>query len=287
MQADSLLVSPATSLLNGQNLTIFLRFVVILLIGIPVVYILSRWVHSLAKKKFSPQEAMIFQKLVFYTGMTIIVMMALMELNFKVSVLFGAAGIAGIAIGFASQTSVSNIISGLFLIAEKPFQVNDVISVGTITGVVLSIDTLSVKMRTFDNKYIRIPNETLIKSEVINITKFPIRRVDIEVGVAYKEDMARVRKILLDIAINNPLCLNEPEPQVIFRGFGNSSIDFLFAVWAVREDWIKLKNSIAEEIKSRFDAEGIEIPFPHISLYSGSKTEPIPVEIFDARRDSR
>src|SRR5699024_2454555 len=112
--------------------------------------------------------------------------------------LLGAAGIAGVALGFASQTSVSNIISGLFLIAESPFKVDDIITVKSTTGVVLSIDILLVKLRTFDNQYVRIPNETLIKTEVTNITRFPIRRLNTTISVAYKEDIGQVREILME-----------------------------------------------------------------------------------------
>lgn len=266
---------------TAQKISSAIRFIFLIGVGLPLVFLLASWTGSYAKKKFSAQQAMIFKKLVLYFGFIIIAVSILNELGFKLSHLLGAAGIVGIAIGFASQTSVSNIISGLFLIGEKPFQVDDIITVGSTTGIVLSIDVLSVKLRTFDNKFIRIPNETLIKSELINISKFPIRRVDINLGVAYKEDISRVREVLLDIAQKNPLCLNEPAPILIFSGFGNSSIDLFFGVWAVKSDWLNLKNTIMEEIKARFDAEGIEIPFPHVSLYSGSATEPIPVTLVD------
>jgi small-conductance mechanosensitive channel len=222
---------------------------------------------------------MILSKAILYIGFSIIAISILREVGFRLDTLLGAAGIIGIAIGFASQTSVSNIISGLFLIAEKPFEVNDIITVGGNTGVVLSIDILSIKLRTFDNKFVRIPNETIIKTEVTNVTRFPIRRVDLNVGVAYKEDIARVREVLLNVAFKHPLCLNEPEPLVIFSGFGNSSLDLLLLVWALKSDWLTLKNSITEEIKKRFDEEGIEIPFPHLSLYTGSVTKPLPVKI--------
>jgi small-conductance mechanosensitive channel len=164
---------------------------------------------------------------------------------------------------------------------------NDVISVGNTTGVVLSIDMLSVKLRTFDNKYVRIPNETIIKSELTNITRFPIRRVDIPVGVAYKENIGKVREILIDIAKKEPLCLNEPEPLVVVTGFGNSSIDLLLLVWAVKTDWLKVKNAITEEIKNRFDRENIEIPFPHVSLYTGSATTPFPIEIVNKQTTNK
>ena len=266
-------------LFRMQTLVSLIRFGVLLFLGFPALLLLSKWVRKYTSQKFSSQQGMIFSKFVLYTGVVIIVFSILSELGFKLTHLLGAAGIIGIAVGFASQTSMSNIISGLFLIAEKPFQVDDIITVQNITGVVLSIDILSVKLRTFDNKYIRIPNETIIKSDVTNVTHFPIRRVDLNVGVAYKEDIARVREVLLDVAKKNPLCLNEPEPLVIFSGFGNSSLDLLLLVWAVKSDWLSLKNKITEEIKKRFDEEGIEIPFPHLSLYSGSVTQPIPVNI--------
>jgi small-conductance mechanosensitive channel len=174
---------------------------------------------------------------------------------------------------------VSNIISGLFLISEKPFAVGDIIQVGDTKGVILSIDLLSVKLRTFDNHFIRIPNEVLIKNEVRNITRFPVRRLDIHVGVAYKENVEKVREVLLDIANKNPLCLDEPEPAARFINFGDSALEFLYAVWCVREDYIKLQTKIMQQIKERFDAEGIEIPFPHRTLYTGSVTEPFPVHI--------
>jgi len=269
-------------LLRMQTFVSLIRFGILLLIGFPILFLFSKWVDKYISKKFSSQQGMIFSKLILYTGIAIITFSVLSELGFKLSHLLGAAGIIGIAVGFASQTSMSNIISGLFLIAEKPFQVDDIITIQNTTGVVLSIDILSVKLRTFDNKYIRIPNETIIKSEVTNVTHFPIRRINIKIGVAYKEDIARVRKVLLDVAKKNPLCLNEPEPLVIFSEFGNSSIDLLLLVWAVKSDWLSLKNKITEEIKKRFDEEGIEIPFPHLSLYSGSATQPIPIDIVKA-----
>ena len=100
----------------------------------------------------------------------------------------------------------------------------------------------------------RIPNETLIKSEVTTLTKFPIRRMDLQIGVAYKEDIARVRETLADVADRNPLCLEEPPPLYIFQGFGDSALNMQFSVWATRENFLELKNTIHEEIKAAFDA---------------------------------
>ena len=256
-----------------------LRAGLLLFAGIPLVWAVSRWIRTYVAHVYNEQKGLVFGKLIFYPLVLVILVSVLRELGFSLAPLLGAAGILGIALGFASQTSVSNIISGFFLLAEEPFQVGDIIEVGDVTGIVLTIDMLSVKIRTFENKMVRIPNETLVKSQFTNVTRFPIRRVDIPVGVAYKEDVGRVRDILLEIAEENPHVLMEPEPLVIFVGYGTSSIDFKFGVWVKRESFLSVKNAISEEVKRRFDAEGIEIPFPHVSLYAGSVTEPLPIRI--------
>ncbi|UCG55723.1 MAG: mechanosensitive ion channel family protein [Phycisphaerales bacterium] len=273
-----------SSLLTRGNVAVIIRIVLLLGIGIPLLAFASVMAGKAAKKRVSPQASMLIRKAIFYFGTIIIIISILAQLNFQLTALLGAAGIAGIAIGFASQTSVSNIISGLFLISEKPFAVGDIIQIGSTKGTILSVDLLSVKLRTFDNHLVRLPNETLIKSEVRNITRFPIRRLDIDVGVAYKEDVKKVREVLLDIADKNPRCLDEPEPAVRFQGFGDSALQFLFAIWCVREDFLMLKTKIMREIKDRFDAEGIEIPFPHRTLYTGAVTEPFPVRVVPEKK---
>jgi small-conductance mechanosensitive channel len=265
--------------LLAQGPAPFIRVGGLLMVGLPLAYAVSRWIRTYITHLYNQQKGLIASKLVYYPLVTIILITVLSELGFRLAPLLGAAGILGVALGFASQTSVSNIISGFFLLAEEPFQVGDVITVGDVTGAVLTIDMLSVKIRTFDNKMVRIPNEALVKSQLTNVTRFPIRRVDINVGVAYKENIAHVRQVLLDVAEQNPNVLMEPEPLVIFQGYGQSSVDFLFAVWAKRESWLAVKNAITEEIKVRFDDEDIEIPFPHISIYAGSATESIPVRL--------
>lgn len=256
-----------------------LRAGAMVVLGIPLVFFLSRITRRWATTRISAQVGLVTGKLIFYAGAVTLVVTTMVELGFSLTPLLGAAGVVGIALGFASQTSVSNIIAGLFLIAEQPFSVDDVIQVGDVTGRVLTVDTMSVKLRTFDNRFVRIPNETLVKSTVINITRFPIRRLDVRIGVAYREDPERVRAVLLDVADKNPIALMEPEPLVIFDAFADSSLNLLFAVWTRQENWLELKNSIQEELKRRFDEEGIEIPFPHRSLYVGSESGAFPIRI--------
>ena len=252
-------------------------------IGYPTLRLLIYILRKSFWKNLSKQSIMLWSKGIEYTGVFIIGVIVFKELGWEIKTLFGAAGLVGIVVGIASQTSIGNVISGLFLISEKPFEIGDVIRVGDKTGVVYSIDLLSIKLKTFDNLLIRIPNQTIISTELVNVTRFPIRRLDFQIGVAYKEDLKRVQEILKKIAKDNPLCLDEPEPLIIFSEFGNSSINILFGIWFEKSNFVKVKNSIFLAIKETFDAEGIEIPFPHTSLYSGEATKPFPIKIVDEK----
>ncbi|WFB35723.1 mechanosensitive ion channel family protein [Kiritimatiellota bacterium B12222] len=257
----------------------WIRAAVTMFIGWPLLHMAAVFLRRALKKHSSPQASMLGYKVVTYGGGLILSLTALNELGFKISTLLGAAGIIGMAVGFAAQTSLSNLISGIFLVWERPFEVDDVIRVNGNTGVVQEIDLLATKIRTFDNTLVRIPNENLIKSDVTNITKYQIRRFDINLGVAYKEDVGKVIDVLKGIADKNPWCLDEPAPLVLFLGFGDSSLNFLFGVWFSKSDFVSLRNTIQREILERFREEDIEIPFPHLSLYTGSVTEPFPIEI--------
>ena len=254
------------------------RAAVLVLLGLLLSSLASRLVVRFLRQRLSAHVLQLIRRITFYAILALFIASALRELGFNLAVLMGAAGVLGVAIGFASQTTASNLISGLFLIGERSFEVGEIIKVGQTTGEVLSIDALSVKLRTMDNLYVRIPNETLIKSEVTTLNRFPIRRFDLTVGVAYKEDLDRVRDVLMNAAEANVHCLDEPAPLFIFTGFGDSSLDIQFSVWARRENFLTLRNTISADIKRAFDEAGIEIPFPHRTIYTGEVTKPMPVQ---------
>jgi small-conductance mechanosensitive channel len=264
---------------TGPQAMAVLRAAIKLGLGLLIGRFAGRGLAALLDRQTDPHQAMVVQRITFYTVLGLFTASALVELGFDLGILLGAAGILTVALGFASQTSASNVISGLFLLGERPFAVGDIIRIGTTTGEVVSIDLLSVKLRTFDNLFVRLPNETMIKSEITNLNRYPIRRVDLQVGVAYKEDIQRVRDVLMAVADQNPLCLEEPRPLIFFRGFGESSIDQQFSVWTKTENYIELRNKIPAEIKAAFDEHSIEIPFPHRSLYTGSVTDPLPIQL--------
>ena len=258
-----------------------LRAFILLVCGLLGASLAGKAGQQLIGRNFSRHHAVLCKRLLYWLVLALFVASALRELGFSLAVLLGAAGVLSVALGFAAQTSVSNLISGLFLIGERSFQLGDVIAVGDTTGEVLSIDLLSVKLRTFDNLYVRIPNESLIKSEVTTVTRFPIRRFDLKIGVAYKEDIAQVREVLQAVAEANPLCLDEPVPLFIFLGFGESTLDLQFSVWASRESYGDMCNSLQEQIKIACDDAGIELPFPHRTVYVSGDSGPLPVQAVD------
>jgi small-conductance mechanosensitive channel len=249
----------------------------ILRVGVTVVlgYVLIRLIAALTRryimKKSTPQRQMIARKAITYLGFFLVLMAVLGELGVKLTALLGAAGIVAVAVGFASQTSVSNIISGLFLISEKPFAIGDVIKIGGTTGIIQSIDLLSIKIRTFDNMFVRIPNEKILTSEVTNITRFPIRRMDIVLQVSYEEDLDRVRLVLGEIAVANPWCLDEPAPVIVASDFKESGVDILFGLWFSKSDFLDLKNSIMSDVLRRFREEGIRMAYPHRAIVMEEK----------------
>ena len=131
----------------------------------------------------------------------------------------------------------------------------------------MSIDLLSIKVRTPDNLFVRIPNSTVINTDMTNITYFPIRRMDIKIGVSYQQDVGIVHDTLKTLARDNPHCLDEPEPLIIFSDFGDSALEFLFAIWFEKTEYVALRNSMMRQIKERFDALGIEIPYPQRTVH--------------------
>lgn len=247
---------------GSGNIDTALRVFTLAFVALPACYFLSRAIGKFSKTRFGDHSGTIIQKAIFFTGLVVVVATILLEFGFDLKAILGAAGIASVAIGFAAQSTLSNFISGLFLYGERPFILGDVIKVGDTTGVVLAIDLLSVKLRQFDNQYVRIPNETMFKTQVTTITKFPIRRFDIAVGVSYKEDVDHVIRALQAVADENPLSLTDPAPVIIFNGFGDSSLNFTLGAWCERSQFLALKNSLTRDVKIKFDAEGIEIPFP-------------------------
>lgn len=233
--------------------------------------IVKKYVHSITGKKFSKQTQAAADKIVKYTFYTILVFSILNFFGIKLTTLLGAAGIAGVAVGFAAQTSFSNIISGFFVLSEHALKIGDFINVDGTAGTVDSVDLLSVRIVTPDNKAVRIPNETIIKSNLINNSYFSQRRMDVRVSVSYNDDLEHVLKVLQEVPSSCPSGLQDPAPVVFFDGFASSGTDVVLGVWFKNENFLKMKNELYMEIKKAFNNEGITIPFPHVVIQTEEK----------------
>ena len=253
--------------LTSEKLVGILQFIGTL----ALIYIFFKILKALSKKflfkKMSMQTQHIIKKAIDYSAFVTIVLTVFHRLGIDVSGLLGAAGIAGIAIGFAAQTSVSNVISGLFVITERAFKIGDIIEISGIIGTVQSIDLLSVALKTFDSQYVRVPNETIIKANLINYSHFPFRRVKTELSVSYDTDLRRAETILIDTAKKNRFVVADPAPSVLWTAFASSGISCALLAWTSVQDYGSARNSIFIDINERLKAEGIEIPFDQLVVH--------------------
>ena len=276
--ADSNIPKEITSSLKGIftniNTDRLTEILVALSLGV-IGFLIARFVSNAFIRtigsRFNAHQRLVWRRGIFYFIFLIFVMASLKEAGFKLSVFLGAAGILTVALGFASQTSASNLISGLFLIGEGSFEIGDTIQLtlirgNTIEGEVISIDLLSVKLLTQDNVYVRLPNEQLIRAPVHNLSKFPIRRIPITLAINFHEDIIKVREVLLDVANKYPLVLADPKPAVTVTAFRESSIELLFAIWCGRENFFKVRDEMQERIRNGFLDNQIEIPVPKMAF---------------------
>ena len=247
----------------------FFRLLGVLLIffALMAVYkVIVRSIRKIPEKKLPAHRSVIILKFVKYIYYAILIMFILSLFGIKLSAIWGAAGVAGIAVAFAAQTSVSNIISGVFVVAEKTLKIGDLINVAGETGIVDTIGLLSVKVHTLDNQMIRIPNSTIINSTLRNTSFFDKRRLDVKVSVSYDTDMETALNVLAEAPKYCKDTLKDPEPLVWFDGFGDSGINMTLAVWFKKENFLAAKNETFIAIKRVYDEAGIEIPYNKLDV---------------------
>jgi small-conductance mechanosensitive channel len=200
----------------------------------------------------------------------------LQNTNVDLSALGILAGAIGVGIGFGLQNITNNFISGLIILFERPIKIGDRIEVNDVNGDVVKISARSTMVITNDNITIIVPNSQFIDSPVINWSHNDRNiRFNIPVGVSYKENPERVKEILIQVAKDNPGVLKSPGPDVLFKSFGESSLDFYLRIWT--NEYTNrpqvLKSQLYYEIFKRFSDAGIEIPFPQRDLHIRSGLE--------------
>lgn len=240
--------------------------VIIVCILFLVYKLAARAVKRVPREKLSEHKSSLIVRGFKYLYYFIAAMAVLGFFGVKLSGIWGAAGVAGVGLAFAAQTSLSNIISGIFIVAEKTMKIGDLITVGNDTGFVDVIGLLSVQIKTLDNQLIRIPNSTIINSNMVNTTYFPKRRMCIGVSVSYDTDMEYAMKTLKKVPGLCETVLKDPEPLVWFEKFDESGINLTLAVWFKNADFLKTKNDVYVAIKKEFDKAGISIPYNKLDV---------------------
>ena len=185
-----------------------------------------------------------------------------------------------VGLGFGLQEIFANFVSGLIILFERPIRVGDIVSVGTVNGKVTRIRMRATTITDWDRRELLVPNKEFITSQLINWTlSDPITRVVIPVGIAYGSDTQKARDLLLQVAQNSPLVLDDPKPQAIFRRFGESSLDFELRVFIPdRDRWPKLMHEMHTNIDQAFRAANIEIAFPQRDIHVRSIRDFLPIQ---------
>lgn len=260
--------SPLTEFINNIDSNFFQKTftaLYIIVLGLLTIRIINTIIKKSFKNKLSERSKHFITRIIQYTGLIIIAINILKTLNIDLTPLLGAAGIAGIALGFAAQTSVSNLISGLFLVYEKLFATGDLVTINDITGIVHSIDALSIKIRTFDNKLIRIANTNVINSTVTNITKFPVRRINLVFTVPHSTNIEQVKKLLIAIADAQPTVLKNPLPFFMLNSITRDGLELFLGVWLDINDWEPTYMGMYYAILKEFPKAGID--FAHLAVH--------------------
>lgn len=209
--------------------------------------------------------------IIYATG----IILALDVLGLNIMPFIAGAGVAGIAIGFAAKDTLSNLIAGILLIIDRPFEVGDRIEIwsapkNTATwGDVIDVGLRATKIRTTDNIVIVIPNNEIMKRDIINYTTITKEiRVRIPIGIAYDADIKKAKEIIIKIARELNWVMREPPPKVVVRNFGDSSVDLQARIW-IKEPRRRMDtiSYVTDRVKQAFDEEGIEIPFPKRDIY--------------------
>lgn len=211
------------------------------------------------KKTIDPKLSFVTEKAFFYSGITLILYVTVRLLDLNLNEVFATAGIITIGIGFAAKTSISNFISGILLLATKTIQVEDLINVGSYTGIVENIDFFSTKLRTFDNLYITIPNEKLITEYVTNYSTFAIRRVAVDLVIAFEDFSADLTEEVRTILDGIPEILKEPAPGIFLDAVKGQGITLGLRVWCEGASVITVKNLVIEKVIAFLNSKNIRI----------------------------
>jgi len=227
-------------------------------------------------KQMSSLASDFFVKLSARVVLVIGLLIAAATIGIEVGPLLAGLGIAGFVLGFALQETLSNFAAGMMILVYRPFDIGDVIEAAGVSGAVQDMTLVSTSVVTFDNQMLVVPNSKIWGGVIRNVTHLATRRVDLQFGIGYADDVQHATRVLNDIVRQHPKVLADPAPVVRVHELGESSVKFVVRPWVKTADYWDVYWDLTLEVKSRFDAEGISFPFPQraVHVYSSGDSRP-------------
>ncbi len=258
----------------GASVMEIIIAIIAFLIGY-VVVVIAIWAFKKSLKRTKLPELLIEFLARFLKAILIVfVLLAVLPIvHVDVSaIVLGLSAIIGLILGFGLQDTMTNIFSGFWLAMLKPFDIGDYIEVNGVSGTLEAVGVMSTTLTTPDNKYIMIPNKLIWGATIINYTRKPVRRVDVDVGISYSADLSKALGTAMKMMHDNSLVLDEPAPSVVISQLADSSINLQLRAWAKTADYWTVKGELTQEILRRFRENGIEIPFPQMDVHIKEKS---------------
>ncbi|AAF93653.1 TPA: small-conductance mechanosensitive channel MscS [Vibrio cholerae] len=262
-----------TWLTNNSDLLIqygvnVISAILILFIGNLVVKGVAGSVANVLKKKEMDKAVVDFiHGLVRYTLFIIVLIAALSRIGVQTASVVAVIGAAGLAVGLALQGSLSNFAAGVLIVAFRPFKSGDYVEIGGVAGSVDSIQIFQTVLKSPDNKMVVVPNSAVIGGAITNYSRHETRRVDMVIGVSYKSDLQKTKRVLRETLEKDPRILKDPDMTIGVLTLADSSINFVVRPWCKTSDYWAVYFDSMQAIKEALDANGIEIPFPQMDVH--------------------
>ena len=248
----------------------FLIFIAVLLVFRALSRITKRVVRVASDKSKLDMSALLKNILVSTSGgvvMALGVLMALSQVGISLAPMLAGLGVAGFIVGFALQDSLGNFASGAMILIYRPYDVGDLVEVTSASGLVKKMNLVSTTIATLDNQILVVPNSKIWGDVIKNVTAQKERRIDLEFGIAYDDDIELAERVLIEIVSAHEKVLADPEPTIKLHTLGDSSVNFIVRPWVKTGDYWNVYWDITREVKLRFDREGISIPFPQRDVH--------------------
>ncbi len=252
---------------------ILLKALILLVVGLRLAGLLAKWSGKAMQRSHMEFTVAQFLERVVLTALQIVLLLTVVNLlGVPMTSMFAVLGAAGLAIGLALKDSLSNIASGVMLVALRPIRVKDVVTIHGVTGTVEMINIFQTRIRGADNQTITLPNSLITTDSIINLTPDTMRRIELVIGIGYDDDIDQARATALEVIHADSRVLAEPQPSVLVYALGDSSVNLGIRCHTGNADYFQAKCELTENIKKAFDRAGISIPFPqrHLHIQSDS-----------------